>query len=179
MSALAARVLTTGQAAVSIEALIEVQGVRSDPMDQGTGWTEALTTGQAAQSGLVSSLRAQSLRAWHSWPSPRKERRFFLVPLFSVTGLCQTASLFGGIAARGGTPKFSVFFSRMTPGTQPFFCTRFGPDRPFFDRATGETRWRPRTSGCLHVFSFQAVASKLSLVEHRFWKFAGCFFDLP
>ena len=63
VSAPAARVLTTGQAAVSIEALIEDQGVRSDPMGQGTQWTEALTTGQAAQSGLVSSLRAPSVGA--------------------------------------------------------------------------------------------------------------------
>ena len=110
VSALAARVLTMGQAAVSIEALIEVQGVRSDPMGQGTRWTEALTTGQAAQSGLVSSLKAPLFRAWLSWPTSRKERGFFLVPLFSVTGLCQTASLFGGIAARGGTPKFSIIF---------------------------------------------------------------------
>ena len=111
VSALAAGVLTTGQAAVSIEALIEVQGVRSDPMGQGTRWTEALTTGQAAQSGLVSSLRAPSLRAWLSWPSSRKERGFFLVPLFSVTGLCQTASLFGGLPRGGGArPKFSIIF---------------------------------------------------------------------
>ena len=51
VSAPAARVLTTGQAAVS------------DPMGQGAQWTEALTTGQAAQSGLVSSFRAPSVGA--------------------------------------------------------------------------------------------------------------------
>ena len=106
VSALAARVLTTSQAAVSIESLIEIQGVWSDLVGHGIRWAEALTTGQAAQSGLVSSLRAPPFRAWLSWPLSRKERGFFLVPLFSVTGLCQTASLFGGKPRGGARPNF-------------------------------------------------------------------------